>query len=334
LLTIPWLRTQAWPLIVVTLLFSSVGQVFAPAEAASIPSLVGRQQITEATSVFMTTVIVTLVLGVPAATLAIAFIGGDGPFFIAAALFALAAFFIWRMKTNLKAKPATPVAPHILRELKEGLAILRGSPALRLGLYQLALALVVVFTIFALGPVYMVRVLQRSDQQTYILLVPAMVGLVGVAGVLGQVRTFPRAAVLVAAVLTTGVTLLLMGVLPSVLQGFGARSLMLPFAVALAVVFGSALAAILVPAFTVLQEKTTEEARGRIFGGIFTVINAAVAVPLLLAGIVSDLVGVDRAVAALGVILILGGLGVRSVYWQRLQVLEAELPSLAVVAGD
>jgi MFS family permease len=332
LLIVPWLRGQPWPLIIIMLLFSSVGQVFAPAEAASIPSLVSRRQITEATSVFMTTVILTIVLGVPAATLSIAFIGGDAPFYIAAGLFALAAFFVWRVRTNLKVKSAASVAPKVLRELKEGLLILRNSPALRLGLYQLAFALVVVFTIFALGPVYMVRVLHRSDQQTYIVLVPATVGLVAVAGVLGQVRHFPRAAVLVAAVFTTGVTLLLMGVLPTILQAVNAFSLMLPIAVMLGLVFGSALAAILVPAFTVLQEKTTEQTRGRIFGGIFTVINAAVAIPLLLAGIVSDLVGVDRAVAAVGVILIIGGLLVRGLYWQRLQVLEEEASPLAVAA--
>jgi MFS family permease len=334
LLVLPWARSQAWPLIVITLLFSSIGQVFAPAEAASIPSLVGRGQITEATSVFMTTVILTIVLGVPAATLSIAFIGNDAPFFIGGGLFALAALCVWRVQTNLRARAATAGdAPHVLRELREGLAILRRSPALRLGLYQLALALVVVFTIFALGPVYMVRVLHRSDQQTYIVLVPATVGLVAVAGVLGQVRHFPRAVVLVAAVLTTGATLLLMGVLPSILHAVDAFALMLPVAVVLAVIFGCALAAILVPAFTVLQEKTDEESRGRIFGGIFTVINAAVAVPLLLAGIVSDLVGVDRAVAALGAILMLGGGLVRALRWQRLGVLEDETRALSVVTG-
>jgi len=327
LLILPGLKGQPWPLILITLLFSSAGQVFAPAEAASIPSLVSRRQITEATSVFMTTVILTLVLGVPAATLAIAFSGTDTPFFIGAGLFALAAVLVWRVRTSLKARVAPSAAPHVLRELREGLAILRHSPALRLGLYQLAFALVVVFTIFALGPVYMVRVLHRSDQQTYLVLVPATVGLVAVAGVLGQVRTFPRAAVLVAAVFTTGTTLLLMGILPSVLDSLGHGSLLLPITVVLAFVFGCALAAILVPAFTVLQEKSTDETRGRIFGGIFTVINAAVAVPLLLAGIVSDLVGVDRAVAALGVLLLLGGALVRGFFWQRLNVLEDEEPA-------
>lgn len=333
LLFLQWIRSQAWPLIIITLLFSSIGQVFAPAEAASIPSLVSRQQITEATSVFMTTVILTIVLGVPAATLSIAFIGNDAPFYIAAGLFIAAALCVWGMRTSLRARSASVERPRVTRELREGVAILRRSPALRLGLYQLALALVVVFTIFALGPVYMVRVLQRSDQQTYIVLVPATVGLVAVAGVLGQLRRFPRAAVLVAAVVTTGTTLLLMGVLPSILRAVGAFSLMLPIAVGLALVFGSALAAILVPAFTVLQERTDEESRGRIFGGIFTVINAAVAVPLLLAGIVSDLVGVDRAVAALGAILVLGGLVLRVVSWQRLRVLEDDGRPLAAVGG-
>jgi len=84
-----------------------------------------------------------------------------------------------------------------LTELREGLAILRGSPALRLGLYQLALALVVVFTVFALGPAYMVNVLHRSDQDTYIVLVPATFGLVGTAALLGQRAGFPRALTLV-----------------------------------------------------------------------------------------------------------------------------------------
>jgi len=37
-------------LLIITFLFSSVGQIFAPAEAASIPSLVSREQIQGAMS--------------------------------------------------------------------------------------------------------------------------------------------------------------------------------------------------------------------------------------------------------------------------------------------
>src|SRR5579872_528479 len=158
---IPGLRGQAWPLVVITLLFSSAGQIFAPAEAASIPTLVTRRQITEATSLFMTTVILTLVLGVPAATIAIGFFGNQAPFFIATGLFALAAISVWRVSVSLRAQQTiTGPSPNILRELRDGIDILRNSPPLRLGLYQLTLAIVVVFTIFALGPVYLVEVLK------------------------------------------------------------------------------------------------------------------------------------------------------------------------------
>lgn len=335
---IPGVQGQAWPLILIMLLFSSVGQLFAPAEAASIPSLVLRRQMTEATSLFMTTVILTLVLGVPAATLAIAFAGNQAPFYIAAALFGIAALSIWRMGTSLKAAERSPEAPapSLLRELREGLAILRESPALRFGLYQLALALVVVFTVFTLGPVYLVKVLHRSDQDTYFVLVPATVGLVAAAAVLGTRPDLSRARALLAAVLTAGLTLAVMGIVPEVLNSHGLAGLDTPLAVVLALIFGAALGAVLIPAFTLLQERTTPETRGRIFGGIFTVINAAVAVPLVLAGVLADLVGVGRVVAGLGVLLLVVGVGVRALAWSRLSVLERDSreSALAVFEGD
>ncbi|MBV9525921.1 MAG: MFS transporter, partial [Candidatus Dormibacteraeota bacterium] len=313
----------------------SAGQVFAPAEAASIPSLVSRNQITEATSLFMTTVILTLVLGVPAATLAIAFLGNFAPFYIAAALFGIAGLAVWRVGTNLRAvRGETTQSPNILRELREGLTILRASAALRLGLYQLALALIIVFTVFALGPAYMVKVLSRSDQDTYIVLVPATFGLVATAAALGTRPNFPRAITFVAAVLTAGVALTIMGVVPEVLRHAGAFGLMTPVAVLLALIFGCALGALLIPAFTVLQERTTPESRGRIFGGIFTVINAAVAVPLLLAGVIADLVGVGRAVAALGVILLLLGVAIRTLGWRRLAVLDSDHHPVALPVAE
>jgi len=322
---VPFLRGQAWPLVIVTLLFSSAGQIFAPAEAASIPSLVARNQITEATSLFMTTVILTLVLGVPAATIAIGFFGNQAPFYIAAGLFGIAALSVWRVRVSLRAKRTTSDASqNILRELHDGIAILRASPPLRLGLYQLALAIVVVFTIFALGPVYLVEVLKRSDNETYIVLVPAMFGLIATAVLLGQRSNFPRAKTLIAAIGAAGVSLLIMGVVPDVLASRGLAGLEVPLAGVVAVVFGSAIGAIMIPAFTVLQERTDSESRGRIFGGIFTVINAAVAIPLLLAGVVSDLIGVDRVVAALGVILIAIAVAVQVWGQQRLAVLEQE----------
>jgi len=233
-----------------------------------------------ATSLFMTTVILTLVLGVPAATLAIRLVGERAPFYIAAGLFVVAGVAIWRIATPLRAVRALAThAPSLRRELREGFRLITHNPAIRLGLYQLAIALVVVFTVFALGPVFMVRELQRSDQDTYIVLVPATFGLVAMGAVLGRTN-IRRAVTLIAAILTAGGARFVMGVMPTVLRRGGAPGRMTPLAVVMALVFGCALGALMIPAFTLLQERSTPESRGRIFGGIFTVINAAVAVPL------------------------------------------------------
>jgi MFS family permease len=322
---LPVVGQQAWPLIVITFLFSSVGQLFAPAEAASIPSLVSRDQIMGATSLFMTTVILTLVLGVPAATLAIRLVGERAPFYMATALFGLAALSIWRIGTPLRATRAVPErAASLGRELREGISLIAGNPAIRLGLYQLAIALIVVFTVFALGPVFMVRELHRSDQDTYIVLIPATLGMVATAAVLAQraAARFSKALTLVGALSVGGASLALIGATPPLFRALGIEGAAVPVVLVLSGIFGCALGALLIPAFTILQERTDEETRGRIFGGIFAVINAAVAVPLLVAGIIADAVGVAAVVAGLGVIILAGGVVLRLVFWRRLAVLD------------
>ncbi|MDQ2960594.1 MAG: MFS transporter [Candidatus Dormibacteraeota bacterium] len=328
---LPVVGGQAWPLIVITFLFSAVGQLFAPAEAASIPSLVSRDQIMGATSLFMTTVILTLVLGVPLATLAIRVVGERAPFYAAAVLFGLAALAVWRIGTPLRATRST-TAPTTLRgELREGIAVITGNPAIRLGLYQLAIALVVVFTVFALGPVFLVRELHRSDKDTYLVLIPATLGLVGSAVVLGQTvgARLSKAATLVVSLAVAGASLAGVGASPPLLRAIGQPGAIIPVIVVLGAVFGCALGALLIPAFTVLQERTDEQTRGRIFGSVFAVINAAVAVPLLVAGVLADLLGVAQVVAGLGVLILVAAILTRSVFWRRVAILD-----VAVVPAD
>src|SRR6202166_1526487 len=160
-----------------------------------------------------------------------------------------------------------------------------------------------------------------------------MYGLIGTAALLAQRPNFPPANRRVAATWGAGLSLLIMGIVPDVLRTHGLPGLMVPLAVAVGVLFGCALGAMLIPGFIVLQERTDTESRGRIFGGIFTVINAAVAIPLLLAGVISDMIGVARVVAALGAILIVLAAASRWLRLQRLQVLAPD-PATGAVSLD
>src|SRR5205823_15091324 len=79
-------------LVLVVLLLAAVGPNRPPAEAAAIPFIVGTEELMTATSMFTSTVIVTLLVAVPLSTLAVRFLGTDSPYWIAAALFLLAAW--------------------------------------------------------------------------------------------------------------------------------------------------------------------------------------------------------------------------------------------------
>ena len=322
---LPYVQNRAWPLIVITLLFSAVGQVFAPAEAASLPFLVRREQIMTATSLFMTTAILSLVVGVPLATICVRVIGQTAPFYVATGLFAAASLCIWRVNTSLRAAARAHVPQrHVVRELQEGLMILGGHPALRIALGQLTIALIVVFSVFALGPAYMSQLLGHPPTDTYLVLIPLTAGLVGAALLLGRAthRRPSRSRLATWSTVSTGAFLLALGLLPGALRQSGAHLFATPSAMVLAAGFGWSLGALLIPAFTVLQERTDEATRGRIFGGIFTVINAAVAAPLVLAGGLADGFGVARVVSVLGGALLLTGAVAGLLFRDRLRVLD------------
>lgn len=313
------------PLLVVTFIYSSIGQVYAPAEAASIPSLVSKDQINAATSLFMTTVILTIVLGIPLATLSLRLFGQEAPFLIAAALYIIAGAAVLGVGQHLKAVPKGMVPEqNVMREFREGLSLLRKHPVLRLALGELSLALTIVFTVFVLGPDYMARILHRSPDDTYLVLIPATIGMIGMAVVLARRPVLPLrgSTIAVLSMFLSGIVLIFLGGGPLVLSHFGYRKDLIFFVMIVGVVFGAALGALLIPAFAALQHKTTAEVRGRIFGGVFTVINAAIALPLLLAGTLADHIGVGVVIGGMGGILVLGAIAGSTFLKRALQRLD------------
>ena len=122
---------------------------------------------------------------------------------------------------------------------------------------------------------------------------------------------------MVRGLILAGVAMLVLGVLPPVLAGLRLDATLVPLAIVLAVIFGAGLGSVLIPCLVLIQEGTEESTRGRIFGGAFLVINLAIALPLLVAGAVADVVGASDVIAFMGVCLLATGLvaGVRA--WGR-----------------
>jgi MFS family permease len=310
---VPWLGHDYVHLLALTFLFAAVGQLFSPAEAAAIPSVVSRDALITANSMVLATMVTTLLVGAALAPI-VSRLDLYAPYWIAVGLFGCAGMLIAvahiprleRQPAVTKRHPFKQVAV----ELKEGTDVLRKSPVLLLSFYQLALAVMVILVMFTLAPAYVSTVIRIGEQDTYIILVPATVGVLASAAVLGQLgRHLSRPRLLVAALLGTGLTLLVLAVVPALLDRFDQLDHWVRwFGVGFSFLLGLEFGAMMIPALSYLMENASDSVRGRIFSLLFMVVNGVTALPVLLTAALSDVVGTNRVIGGLGVLLAATGL--------------------------
>jgi MFS family permease len=308
---VPGLRGDYVHLLVITFAFAAVGQLFSPAEAAAIPSVVSRSALIAANSMVLATMVITLVL---AGALAPIVSRADiyAPYWIAVALFGIAGALIGfaRIPRPARDRPAAAVDARnpfhqLWLDLRAGAETLGRSPVLLIAFGQLSLAVLVMFMMFTLAPAYVSQVLGIADQDSYVILVPATVGALLAAATLGQIgRRLSPSRLLMSGLAATGLTLVLLAIVPAAprhLVGFHeyTRWVGAAFSLLLGLEFG----VLMIPALSYLMEHTSDDVRGRIFSLLFMVINGVTAVPVLLTAALSDVLGTDRVIAGLGCLL-------------------------------
>jgi MFS family permease len=320
---VPALHGEYLHLLVITFAFAAVGQLFSPAEAAAIPSVVSREALITANSMVMATMVITLVLGGALAPI-VSRVEIYAPYWIAVVLFAVAGVLISFARIPRPARSHDPArqrrhAFHQLAlDLKDGADALRGSPGLLLAFCELSLAVLVMFMMFTLAPAYVSQVLGIEDQDSYVILVPATIGALLSAGALGQIgRRFRPAHLLVGALMGTGLTLALLAIVPAGLHDIPTlRPLTRWVGSAFSLLLGLEFGVLMIPALSYLMEQTTDGIRGRIFSLLFMVVNGVTALPVLLTAALSDWFGITYVISALG--LLLAGTGVLAAsYAQR-----------------
>jgi MFS family permease len=315
---VPGLSGDFVHLLVITLIFSIVGQLFGPAEAAVIPTILPRSALITANSMALLTMVLTLVVGGALAPV-VSRIDLYAPYWCAVVLLIIGGTLIFASDIpHLQPKSESPVADsrnrfHImLVDIKEGLDALRASRGLLLAFGQVSIAVIVLFMLFTLAPAFVSRVLGINAQDTYVILGPATVGVILSAVLLGQfLRNLDRTKVLAYSLLANGLTMLALAAVPEAMAQFHDlqvhnRITSAAFSFLLGVEFG----AIMIPAITYLMESTSDEIRGRIFSLLYMVINGVTAVPVLVAAGLSDTIGTAHVIGGLGALLGAGGLAI------------------------
>lgn len=269
-----------WALLGLTLVESSLTQVFTPAEQAAITNLVPPSQLLAANSVYQTTSMATTIvgfaLGEPILRLlngALTRVGvGGGEFLLLPLCYLAAALAISRVRRHDVPRRRQR---SLRRELGEGVAVLRQRPRLAWAMLQLVLlySLLAALTVLAISLAAAVPGL--GPTRFGVPLAMSALGLaVGALTVAQLGQPIGRHRLAATGLALIGWSLLLLGRL------LGS----LPFTLLLCAVLGVGAALLAIPTQTTIQEGTPRSQRGKVFGLQNNLINIALSLPLVLAG--------------------------------------------------
>ena len=315
-------------LLVINFLFSTVGQFFAPAETAMIPTVVPRQRLLQANSLFHLTFTASQLVGLVVLGPLLAKIGDvDGLFVSMAAAIVLCGALVWPLPSSHGAHdPNVPASEEeairgVWQDVRVIWQFVFHDRVVALTMVQWTIGAILGLVVATLVPGFAERLLHVRAEDAVFVMAPAGIGMVAGTALLNRwgerfekhfltnVGLFTVAACLG---LTGGlafVTTIVTGGKPPLIElpTLGQVSVIVPAVMALALVAGFGFVAIMVPAQTFLQERAPVDLRGRVFAVQLMLSNFASIVPLLLLGGLADLIGVDKTLTLIGLLIALAG---------------------------
>jgi MFS family permease len=302
ILLLPILPREFLVLLIITFAISAVTQAFAPAEQSAIPLVVKPENLLTANALFTTTttasIIVGFAIGEPLLTAVTNINKNASQEILVASLYFVAAGLgqlVRIEETVAPSKHTRRINPW--HELKVGFEYLRSNKILLSAMLQVA---VLSFTIAAL-PLLAIKLTAKvglKPEEFGSLVAAAGIGLVFGAGVLGhlgnrlQQKSLPLIGFIIMSLVLAVFTLvndLWLGLICGGILGFGASL-------------------IAVPMQTLIQEKTPESMRGKVFGFQNNAVNIVVAVPLVITGPLTDQFGLEPVLWGLSILVTLAGI--------------------------
>src|SRR3989344_1366496 len=309
----------------VALIISVISQFYVPAESPLIPSLVNREKLVGANSIFGMGLFGSILIGYVLAGPAVNTLGRHNVFILLAFILLLASIFAFlipseKIKQISEKTRAADFKKSIGRELRESSSILVKYREVGDAFFLLIFSQMIIFVIATLIPGYAKTILEvPAEDLSIILFAPAAAGM-GVSAILiGSFFTKSHKKNLINfGIFISGLVLLL---LPFTSRIIGRDivhflNLFLPrlvelnvfnFVILLAFSAGFANALIFVPSQALIQGTVPQDFRSKIYGLLFALIGDFSLVPILIAGGVADLLGVGAVLAIIGIGILLIG---------------------------
>jgi len=288
---------------------SAIGQFFAPAEGSTIPLLVRSENLLSANSLFSLTFIASQILGmIILAPLGVKVLGIGGSLWVAAAMYGAATIFVAVIPRDRPARAEAIDGVSAVRrawnEIREGWHFAITHRAIFIALLQLALTNTLTLVMVELVPGFARRVLGLQPEDAIYVFWPAGVGMLLASILIGRFgHRVPREILAVLGMI--GVAIGLAG-----LAWAGSGSLIFGQPVFVrfpelflttsacvmffALIIGMTMAAINIPAQTIVQERSSDAVRGRVLAVQFTLANLVGIPPMLFIGNLADIFGIPR----------------------------------------
>jgi MFS family permease len=311
---------------IVTFLFGIAGQFFAPVLGATIPVVAKREQLMSANALFNLTSTAAQLIGFAAAgPLVVRILGVDTLFGVAVVAYVLAAGLVYTL-------PKTPVATRALDEItlrpmqrlwtdmKDGLVYILQDPALMRAIGYLTLASTTFLMIATLGPDFVTSVIGLPKEDIGFIVAPAGLGIVaGVLIVPRVARRIGRDWLIAISMLLAGLMLFFVAIARPALDILAPGEASVGSVVTVVAIFIALLglcdAFILVPSQTMLQERSHEGIRARVYATFFTISNTVAFVPIFFAAAAADIFGVTNVLLVMAAFV--GGLGFIEIFNKR-----------------
>lgn len=310
---------------VLTFAISFISQFFIPAETPMIPIVVKKELLLSANAIFGVIIYASIFLAYAMSGPLLLFFGRTTIFVVLSLSFLMAALFASLIKVETKSEPASlnfgRLKINFIDEIKSAFSFLKKARVIYNALFLLSIAQILVMVLAVIGPGYAEQVLKIKVEQFPIFFVtPAVIGTAIGAIIIGSFfHNHPKHNI-------TRVGLLLMGLatlgLPygskvesrAIVQAINTylphifTINILHIMVFLAFVMGVANSLIYVPSNTILQEETSPQSRGKVYGALNTMVGLMSLLPIILVGGLADLVGVKAVVTGIGMFIIFIGI--------------------------
>jgi len=297
-------------------------QFFMPAEAASIPSLVNKQELVLANSLFMVTMYGALVVGYALAGPLILLFGTKNLILVLGVLFGTATFFdIFIFSKNLHSEEFVKSSyTNVWREIWRGWKTVRQKRDILHPVLHLGALWALIGMLFVLLPAFVKSVIGiEVESASLVFIAPTGIGLVLGVIVLNLLKKIKLEKLIVFGFIMAGLMVVLMSLYQPLREFVGQTQFysehpiifekirIRPIAMTIAGLIGFFAAFIMIPAQTLIQQRATEDIRGRVFGLLNTFIAFAGTVPVIIAGVLGDLITVNYAFMVIGFFAIVYG---------------------------